>query len=164
MSKDPPSLKRSVGKVKWTMGWTAKKSWIDSPELQVILSLLQNVQSGSGGHLTSHSKHNWGTSIGMKLTTHFHPVPRLRTSGTIPPVPQYAFMAFIATASPLTSTRNKHTTLTTRKSQTQNDVIHLQIHLSKLFKNTFTILLLEQWIWLIYAWNPTNLPIIHSIY
>jgi hypothetical protein len=78
MSKDPPSLKRSVDKVNWTMGLTAKKSWIDSPELQVILSLLQNVQSGSGGHLTSHSKHNWGTSIGHETDHSFSPSAEIK--------------------------------------------------------------------------------------
>jgi len=31
---------------------------------------------------------------GVKLTTHFHPVPRSRIPGAIPPLPQHAFMAW----------------------------------------------------------------------
>jgi hypothetical protein len=31
---------------------------------------------------------------GVKLTTHFHLVPRLRVSGAIPPLLQYTFMAW----------------------------------------------------------------------
>jgi hypothetical protein len=79
----------------------------------------------------------WTTEVlpsGMKLTTHFHLVPRLRTSGAVPSLPQYSFVAFTATFLPLTSIRNKNTTLTTRKSQTENDVIHVQLHLAALLE------------------------------
>jgi len=30
----------------------------------------------------------------VKLTTHFHPVSRLRMRGSIPPLPHYVFMAW----------------------------------------------------------------------
>jgi hypothetical protein len=38
----------------------------------------------------------WGppSGRGVKLTTHLHPVSRLRMSGAIPPLPQYFFMAW----------------------------------------------------------------------
>jgi hypothetical protein len=38
---------------------------------------------------------SWGLSgRGVKLTTHLHPVPRLRTHGAILPLPQYAFISW----------------------------------------------------------------------
>jgi hypothetical protein len=40
---------------------------------------------------------NWYLGLkwpGMKLTTHVHPLPWLRMCGTIPPLPQYIFMAW----------------------------------------------------------------------
>jgi hypothetical protein len=33
-------------------------------------------------------------SLGVKLTTHLHLVPRSRMRGVIPPLPQYVFMAW----------------------------------------------------------------------
>ena len=36
-------------------------------------------------------------SRGAMLTTHFHILPRLRIAGTIPPLPQHAFMAWTRT-------------------------------------------------------------------
>ena len=62
-------------------------------------SLLQNLRTGSGAHLTSYSvgtevlsRGYWGW--GVVWTTHFHLVPRLRMSGAILLLLLCAFMAW----------------------------------------------------------------------
>jgi hypothetical protein len=60
------------------------------------LSLLKNVQTGSGAHPACQSR---GAGVpsrrqsgrGVKLTTHLHLEPKLRMSGATPLVPLYAF-------------------------------------------------------------------------
>jgi len=56
-------------------------------------------ETGSEEHSTSHSMGSGVLFPGVKrpgreVTTHFQPVPRLRTSGAIHPIPLYDFMAW----------------------------------------------------------------------
>jgi hypothetical protein len=60
----------------------------------------QRVRTGSGAHPASYPMGTrglfpWGYSgRGVKMATHLHLVPRSRMRGYIPPLPQYAFMAW----------------------------------------------------------------------
>jgi len=55
-------------------------------------SPLQSVRKGSGDHpvfnqqVSRASSWRW-SGLGVRLTTHLHPVPRLRTTGTTPSLP-----------------------------------------------------------------------------
>jgi hypothetical protein len=51
------------------------------------LSLRYRVQTGSGAHTASYSM-GTGGDRDVKLTTHFHLMPRSRMRGTIPTFPQ----------------------------------------------------------------------------
>jgi hypothetical protein len=57
-------------------------------------SLHHRVQNGSGAHSASCPMGTGALSLGVKLTTHLHLVPRSRVGGAIPPLPQYIFMAW----------------------------------------------------------------------
>jgi hypothetical protein len=63
------------------------------PERGTDLPLFRSVQTGSGFHLASYSRHirgrHWGGGgcRGMKMITHLHLRPWLRMRGTIPPSP-----------------------------------------------------------------------------
>jgi hypothetical protein len=52
------------------------------------------VQNGSGAHPIPIQWVPGALSLGVKLTTHLHLVPRSRMSGAIPPFPQYASMTW----------------------------------------------------------------------
>ena len=83
------------------------RSGVRMPVRNIDFSLLRNVQNGSGSHLASYSM---GTAVlcggqsgrGLKLTTHLHPLPRLRMNGVILLRPLYAFMAWTGKSSPFT--------------------------------------------------------------
>ena len=68
------------------------RSGVRMPVRNIDFSLLRNVQNGSGSHLASYSM---GTAVlcggqsgrGLKLTTHLHPLPRLRMNGVITSTP-----------------------------------------------------------------------------
>jgi len=62
--------------------------------------LLRNVQTSSGGRPASHSM----PTVGIKLTSHLHLLPRLRMNGATTLLSTYAFMAYKGTtlALPLT--------------------------------------------------------------
>lgn len=80
------------------VGW----SWVWIPEVAWDFSLLQSVQTGSGAHTVSYSVGTglpywvWST-WGIKLTIHLCPVPRLKISGIIRPLPIHAFMTWKGT-------------------------------------------------------------------
>jgi hypothetical protein len=57
-------------------------------------SLHHHIQNGSGAHLASYPMGTRALSLGVKLTTHLHLVPRSRLHGAIPPLPQYVFIAW----------------------------------------------------------------------
>jgi len=44
---------------------------------------------------------NWGSFRGHKVVIHLHLVSRLRMTGAIPPLPQYAFMSWTGRVLPL---------------------------------------------------------------
>ena len=69
---------------------------------------VQNVQTSSGTHPASYSMCTRVPSVGVKLITHLHPVPRLRISGAEPLFPLYAFMAYAGTILPWPLWNQKH--------------------------------------------------------
>jgi hypothetical protein len=67
-----------------------------------IFSLLQNIQTGSGGHSASISRVLGVLSMGVKqlgceVTTHFHIILRPRMSVATPLLPLYVLMLWITT-------------------------------------------------------------------
>ena len=81
----------------------ACRSRVRIPERTRDFSLLQNVKTGSGAHLTSCTVDtgfvSWGQRVqGVMLTAHPHPLPTLRMSGAIPVRPLYASKACRGTA------------------------------------------------------------------
>jgi hypothetical protein len=50
------------------------------------VSLFQTVQNGSGAHTDPYSVGTGITGRGVKSATHLYVVPKLRTSGVIPPL------------------------------------------------------------------------------
>jgi hypothetical protein len=72
----------------------------------MIFCLLRSVQTGCGPHTAS----SVGTGVlsrgysgrGVKLTTHFYLIPRLRMSGAVPLLRLYTFMAWTGRTLPFT--------------------------------------------------------------
>jgi hypothetical protein len=70
----------------------AGRPGFDSRQCKIFL--LHSVQTDSGAHPASYPMGPGGTfpgskAAGVKLTTHFHLVPRSRNGGAIPPLPIY---------------------------------------------------------------------------
>jgi hypothetical protein len=65
-------------------------------------SSLKNVQTGSETHTASYAMGTAFLFWGVKMNTHLNLVLRLRMSGTISPLPPYAFMAWTGTTMLLT--------------------------------------------------------------
>ena len=77
-----------VGTVTWLRAWwSAVPIPVGAKEFSVVL----NVQTSSGAQLAFYSVRTMGhfpevRRSGVKLTSHLHPVPKLRMNGAIPPV------------------------------------------------------------------------------
>ena len=79
----------------------AGRSGVRIPAQTTDLSHLHMVQTNSGVHSASYSIRNGvvsrgQSSQGVKLTTHFRLVPRLRMRGAIPVLPLYALTLWTA--------------------------------------------------------------------
>jgi len=77
----------------WAMGRMIGGS---SSDRSWEFSLHHRVQTVSGSHSNGYQGlFSWGyIGRGVKLTTHLHVMPRSRMYGLIPPLPQYASMAW----------------------------------------------------------------------
>jgi hypothetical protein len=64
------------------------------PEGAGNFSLYHSVQNSSGAYPASYPMDTGFLSLGVKLTTHLHLVPRSIMLGAIPSLPQYVFMAW----------------------------------------------------------------------
>jgi hypothetical protein len=63
-------------------------------------NFLQNVKASTGTHAASYSMNTGVIPPGVKLTTLPHLAQQLRSSGAIPLLPLYAFIAWIRTTLP----------------------------------------------------------------
>ena len=84
----------------------AGRSWVRVSVRAPYISLLRNVQTTSEAHPPSCSVWNWVPSWGkvarsLKVTTHFHLVPKLRRSGATPLLPLNASVRWTGTYLPL---------------------------------------------------------------
>jgi hypothetical protein len=77
----------------------ARRSEVRIPVGVGDLSLLKNIQIGSGAHPASYSKSAEGSFSASKATPHLG--PRLRESVTLSPLALHAVMALVGTALPL---------------------------------------------------------------
>jgi hypothetical protein len=93
-------LKKAWIAQRYSAGLRAGWSRVWFPEGAGNVSLHHRVQTGSGAHPASYPMSTKGSfpqckaAGGVKLTTHLHLVPRPRMCGPIPPLLQYASMAW----------------------------------------------------------------------